>query len=232
MTVSELDATRIPLRVADRFFLAAHTGGQRITPRVDSALVSLGCAAGLLAELILEEEIAVTPSVRPSGRGRCPDFLSWAVLREIREEPGHDLRTWLDYLGQTATEKVRARLVIIDVLREVPVSAGWRGGAASAWRFSDLGVASPESVLELLFTSAETATGNGMITVPERIAEITFALLARETGVIRNVRLAKNVARQGDFRMKSWQKRIPGPLRNLIAEVAAARGQSAITPRH
>ncbi|MDA3627275.1 GPP34 family phosphoprotein [Saccharopolyspora oryzae] len=232
MTVSELDATRIPLRVADRFFLAAHAGGQRISPRVDAALVSLGCAAGLLAELILEEEIAVTPHVRPSGRGRCPDFLSWAILREIREEPGHDLRTWLDYLGQAAAEKVRARLVIIDVLREVPVSAGWRGGTASAWRLADTGVTSPEAVLELLFTSAETATGNGMITVPERLAEITFALLARETGVIRNVRLPKNVARQGDFRMKSWQKRVPGPLRNLIAEVAAARGQSAITPRH
>ncbi|GAA0536178.1 hypothetical protein GCM10011581_24140 [Saccharopolyspora subtropica] len=230
MTDSGGDA-RLPLRVADRFFLAAHTGEQRLSARVDAALVALGCAGGLLAELILEEEIAVTPSVRPSGRGRCPDFLSWVVLREIRQEPGHDLRTWLEYLGQTATEKVRARLTITDVLREVPVSGGWRGGSAAAWRCADTAVRPAEDELELLFTSAETTSGSGMITVTDRLAEITFALLVRETGVLRQVRLPKHVARQGEYRMESWEPRIPGPLRTLINEVAAAHGQSAITPR-
>ncbi|MCI2418277.1 GPP34 family phosphoprotein [Saccharopolyspora sp. K220] len=232
MTVSGQEAARIPLRVADLFFLAAHTGEQRLSSRVDSALVALGCAGGLLAELILEEEITVTPSVRPAGKGRCPDFLSWVILREIRLETGHDLRTWLEYLGQTAAEKVRARLTITDVLQEVPVSAGWRGGTAAAWRFAESTASAPEADLETLFTSADTATGSGMITVPARLAEITFALLARETGVLRQLRLPKHVARQGEYRMESWEPRIPGPLRTLVSEVAAARGQSAITPRH
>ncbi|MGP4017036.1 GPP34 family phosphoprotein [Saccharopolyspora sp. 5N708] len=232
MTFSGQEPARIPLRVADRFFLTAHTGEQRLATRVDSALVALGCAGGLLAELILEEEIAVTPSVRPAGKGRCPDFLSWAILREIRLESGHDLRTWLEFLGQTATEKVRARLTITDVLREVPVSAGWRGGTAAAWRFADTAVSNSEANLEVLFTNAETATGSGMISDPARLVEITFALLARETGVLRQVRLPKHVARQGEYRMESWEPRIPGPLRTLVSEVAAARGQSAITPRH
>jgi hypothetical protein len=232
LTVSGQEPARIPLRVADRFFLAAHTGEQRLSARVDGALVALGCAGALLAELVLEDEIAVTPSVRPSGKGRCPDFLSWAILREIRQESGHDVRTWLEYLGQTATEKVRARLTITDVLREVPVSAGWRGGTAAAWRFASPDASKPEADLEVLFTSAETATGSGMITIPSRIAEITFALLTRETGVLRQVRLPKHIARQGDYRMESWEPRIPVPLRTLVNEVAAARGQSAITPRH
>ncbi|MEV0082596.1 GPP34 family phosphoprotein [Saccharopolyspora sp. NPDC003752] len=232
MTVSGQEPARIPLRVADRFFLAAHTGEQRLSPRIDGSLVALGCAGGLLAELILEEEVSVTPSVRPSGKGRCPDFLSWAILREIREETGHDVRTWLEYLSQTATEKVRARLTITDVLREVPVSGGWRGGSAAAWRPADDSVRNPEVDLETLFTGAETASGSGMITIPARLAEITLALLLRETGVLRQIRLAKHVTRQGEYRMESWEPRIPGPLRTLVSEVGAARGQSAITPRH
>ncbi|PKW17548.1 GPP34 family phosphoprotein [Saccharopolyspora spinosa] len=232
MTVSGQEPTRIPLRVADRFFLAAHTGEQRLSARVDGALVALGCAGALLAELILEEEIAVTPSVRPSGKGRCPDFLSWTILREVRQESGHDMRTWLEYLGQTATEKVRARLTIIDVLREVPVSGGWRGGTAAAWQFAEDGASKPEADLEVLFTSVETAGGSGMITIPSRIADISLALLLRETGVLRQIRLPKHIARQGEYRMESWEPRIPGALRSLINEVSAARGQVAITPRH
>ncbi|MBB5157936.1 GPP34 family phosphoprotein [Saccharopolyspora phatthalungensis] len=232
MTASGQEPARLPLRVADRFFLAAHTGENRLSARIDGALVALGCAGALLAELILEEEIAVTPSVRPSGKGRCPDFLSWVILREIRQEPGHDLRTWLEYLGLTATEKVRARLTMTDVLREVPVSAGWRGGTAAAWRFAETGASKAEEELEVLFTSSETTAGSDVITIPARLAEITLALLVRETGLLRQVRLPKHIARQGDYRMESWEPRIPGPLRTLINEVAAARGQSAITPRH
>lgn len=232
MTVSGQESARIPLRVADRFFLAAHTGDQRLSTRVNGELVALGCAGALLAELVLEEEIAVTPSVRPSGKGRCPDFLSWTILREIRQEPGHDVRTWLEYLGQTATEKVRARLTIIDVLREVRVSVGWRGGTATAWRFASPDASTPEADLEVLFTNAQTTTGSDMITSRSRLAEITFALLARETGVLRQVRLPKHIARQGDYRMESWEPRIPAPLRTLVNEVSAARGRSAITPRH
>ncbi len=230
--VAELDGTRLPLRVADRFFLAAHSGESRISPRIDGELLALGCAGGLLAELIVEEEIALTPDVRPSGNGRCPDFLSWTVLREVRRESGHDLRTWLEYLAQTAVEKVRCRLVLIDVLREVPVSGGLRGGSAAAWRIADEHRGNTTADLEELFTGTETATGNGVITVPERLAEITFALLVRETGALRHLRLSKQAQRQGEFRMGSWESLLPGTLRGLVHEIAVARGRSAITPRH
>lgn len=231
-TVPDHHGTRLPLRIADRFFLIAHGGEGRISPRIDLDLLALGCAGGLLAELIVEEEIALTPDVRPSGNGRCPDFLSWTVLREVRRDSGHDLRTWLEYLAQNAVEKVRSRLVLVDVLREVPVSGGLRGGSAAAWRVDDVQHGDATAVLEELFTGTETATGNGVITVPERLAEITFALLARETGVLRHTRFSKQVLRQGEFRMESWESLLPGTLRNLIYEIAAARGKSAITPRH
>lgn len=230
-SVPELDNTRLPLRVADRFFLAAHSGENRIAPRVDAELLALGCAGGLLAELIVEEEIAVTPHVRPSGNGRCPDFLSWTVLREVRRESGLDLRTWLHHLARTAVEKVRCRLVLVDVLREVRVSGGLRGGSAAAWRIADSQRANATGVLEELFTGTETATGNGLITVPERLAEITFALLVRETGALRQMRFSKQALRQGEFRMDSWESLLPGTLRSLIHEIAAARGKPAITPR-
>ncbi|WP_406691092.1 GPP34 family phosphoprotein [Saccharopolyspora sp. ID03-671] len=230
-SVPEPDGTRLPLRIADRFFLAAHSGENRISPRIDADLLALGCSGGLLAELIVEEEIALTPDVRPSGNGRCPDFLSWTVLREIRREAGHDLRTWLEYLAQTSVEKVRSRLVLVDVLREVPISGGLRGGAAAAWRLADTRRGTTAE-LEELFTGTDTATGNGVITVPERLTEITFALLTRETGVLRHLRFSKNALRQGEFRMNSWESLLPGTLRSLLHEIGAARGASAITPRH
>ncbi|CAM02773.1 Golgi phosphoprotein 3 GPP34 [Saccharopolyspora erythraea NRRL 2338] len=226
------ESTGIPLRLADRIFLAAHTGEQRLASRVDPGLLALGCAGGLLGELILDEEITVTPTVRASGLGRCPDYLSWVVLREIREEGGHELRTWLEYLAQSAAQKVRARLTITDVLHEVPVSAGWRGSPASAWRLAAPGPQAPAEDLERLFTEPDPANGrNGMITAPEALVEITFALLARETGVVRQL-LPRQVARQGEHRMESWEPRIPGPLRTVVNEVAAAREQSAMTPRY
>ena len=223
---------RIPLRLADRIFLAAHAGDQRLSPSVDPSLLALGCAGGLLAELILDEEITVKPTVRASGPGRCPDYLSWVVLREIREEQGHDLRTWLEYLAQTATEKVRARLTITDVLREVSVSAGWRSGPATAWRLAGDGPRPAADDLGELFTGPESAAGTGMITAPEVLREIVFALLARETGVVRQLRLSRQVGRQGEHRMEAWEPRIPGPLRTVVNELSAAREQSAMTPRY
>ncbi|MEB3369931.1 GPP34 family phosphoprotein [Saccharopolyspora mangrovi] len=231
-TAPELDNTRLPLRIADRFFLAAHSGENRISPRIDPERLALGCAGGLLAELIVEEEIAVTPDVRPSGNGRCPDFLSWTVLREIRREAGHDLRTWLEHLSRTAVEKVRCRLVLVDVLREVPISGGLRGGSAAAWRVADSQCGRTTAALEELFTGTDTTTGNGVITVPERLTEVTFALLVRETGALRPMRFAKQAQRQGEFRMNSWESLLPGTLRTLIHEIAGARGSSAITPVH
>ncbi|GAA2794496.1 GOLPH3/VPS74 family protein [Saccharopolyspora taberi] len=229
---SSPETAPIPLRLADRIFLAAHAGDQRLSPTVDPSLVALGCAGGLLAELILDEEITVTPTVRASGPGRCPDYLSWVVLREIRQEQGLDLRTWLEYLAQTATEKVRARLTIIDVLREVSVSTGWRSGPATAWRVTEDGPPPVAEQLGELFTGTESVAGTGMITGPDVLREIVFALLARETGAVRQLRLSRQAARQGEHRMESWEPRIPGPLRAVVNEVAAAREQSAMTPRY
>ncbi|WP_233575939.1 GPP34 family phosphoprotein [Saccharopolyspora rhizosphaerae] len=228
---AEPGSTRLPLRVADRFFLAAHAGEARLSPRIGSDLLALGCAGGLLAELIVEQEIAVTPDVRPSGNGRCPDFLSWTVLREIRREAGHELRTWLARLAGTAVEKVRCRLVLVDVLREVPVSGGLRGGSAAAWRVADTQCGNATAALEELFTAADSASGSGIITVPERLAEITSALLVRETGVLRHLALSKQAQRQGEFRLSSWESLLPGALRSLVAEIATACGVSGTPSR-
>ncbi|MCX2730309.1 GPP34 family phosphoprotein [Saccharopolyspora sp. NFXS83] len=223
---------RIPLRLADRYFLAAHAGAERLTARVDPALVALGCAGGLLAELLLEDEIGVEPTVRPAGKGMPPDFLSWSVLREIRNEPDHAVRTWIRYLARTATEKVRARLTITDVVREVPVSGRWRGGSAVAWRTGALDHRTPVEDLVDLFAHAESAaTRSGMITVPEAKAEVALALLATGTGVTGRLGLSRPVLRQAERRSEHWLQRLPGGLRTVVAEVAAAREQWAMTPR-
>ncbi|WP_243795347.1 GPP34 family phosphoprotein [Saccharopolyspora gloriosae] len=223
---------RIPLRLADRYFLAAHSGADRLTARVDPVLVSLGCAGGLLVELLLEEEISVAPTVRPAGKGMPPDFLSWSVLREVRNEPDHEVRTWIRHLARTATEKVRARLTITDVLREVPVSGGWRGGPAVAWRAGSLDHRTPAEELTDLFTHAESAaTRSGMITVPDAKAEVTLALLTTGTGVTGRLGLPRPVLRQAERRCEQWLPRLPGGLRTVVAEVSAAREQWAMTPR-
>ncbi|MFR9732176.1 GPP34 family phosphoprotein [Saccharopolyspora sp. MS10] len=223
---------RIPLRLADRYFLAAHTGAERLAPRVDPWLVALGCAGGLLAELLLEGEIDAEPTVRPAGAGMPPDFLSWSVLREVRAEPDHDVRTWIRYLADTSVEKVRARLTITDVLREVEVSAGWRTAPAVAWRASRLDERAPAEELADLFAQEESAAvRSGMITVPDAQAEIALALLATGTGVAGRLGLAKPVLRQAARRAEQWLPRLPSGLRVVVAEVAAAREQWAMTPR-
>ena len=223
---------RIPLRLADRYFLAAHTGSERLAPRVDPWLVALGCAGGLLAELLLEGEIDAEPAVRPAGAGMPPDFLSWSVLREVRAEPEHEVRTWIRYLAATSAQKVRARLTIIDVLCEVPVTTGWRAAPAVAWRASPLDQRSPADELADLFAREESAAvRSGMITVPDAQAEIALALLATGTGVAGRLGLSRPVLRQASRRAEQWLPRLPSGLRAVVTEVAAAREQWAMTPR-
>ncbi|MCA1187186.1 MULTISPECIES: GPP34 family phosphoprotein [unclassified Saccharopolyspora] len=223
---------RIPLRLADRYFLVAHTGTDRLAARVDPKLVALGCAGGLLAELLLEDEIGVLPTVRPAGKGMPPDFLSWSVLREIRSEPQHSVRTWIQYLSGTATEKVRARLTIIDVVREVPVTGGWRAGPAVAWRPVRLDQRAPAEAVVDTFTHEESAAiRSGMITVPDAQAEVALALLVTGTGVTGRLGLPRPVQRRAEQRAEQWLPRLPAGLRTIVAEVTAAREQWAMTPR-
>lgn len=218
---------RIPLRLADRYFLAAHTGTDRLVPRVDPALVALGCAGGLLAELLLEDEIGVDPAVHPRGPGMPPDFLAWSVLREVRAAPDHDVRTWVRHLAPGAAQKVRARLTIIDVLREVPPGR-FRGAGCRRVPGPDR----PADDVRELFRRAETtAPGTGMITVPAVQAEVCLAVLAAATGVAARLGLPRAEARPAAGRAEQWRDRLPAGLRAVVGEVAAAQAQCALTPR-
>ncbi|MFC7340484.1 GPP34 family phosphoprotein [Saccharopolyspora griseoalba] len=219
---------RLPSRLADRFFLAAHTGDDRLAPGILDERLAMGCAAALLGELVLDDEIALAPVVRPSGPGRCPDFLAWTILREVRHGAERDLRGWFELLGNDAGHKVRARLVLVDALREVRPSGGRRGGPLTAWRTVNNQVGSTAEVLERLFTDDDNAARNGMISPSQRLADIVLALLVRETGVLRQIELSKRAAGQGEARMEAWRSRFPPALRALVDELSDLCARSSI----
>lgn len=142
MSESRRPDGRLPLRLDDRFFLSAHVGDDRLEQRTVGERLVLGCAAALLAELILDDEIAVNPTAHPGGPGRSPDF-----LREMRQGGGRDLRGRIEHAGVTAVRKVRSRLVLIDVLREVRVPGVLRGCSGTAGQAVDDQVGSTAEVL-------------------------------------------------------------------------------------
>ena len=92
-------------------FLTAHddvTG----KPRTAGRAIGLGLAGALLAELLLVERITMQDGLVVVVNRRPPnDALAHTVLDQLSSErQRHNLRTWLSYLAQTATERVGTRL--------------------------------------------------------------------------------------------------------------------------
>ncbi|HEY9472751.1 MAG TPA: GPP34 family phosphoprotein [Mycobacteriales bacterium] len=111
--------------LADEFFLLAHNSTGK--PRLSLSSLSLGLAAALLAELILERRIALAGSeLRVVDDIPPADALAHTVLNQIMTEPSsHPVRSWLDYLGKDARERVGQRLERAGLVRREASRRPW-----------------------------------------------------------------------------------------------------------
>src|SRR5258706_14107837 len=102
-----------PVPVADQFYFIAHddrTGARLLHPRA----IGLGLAGALLGELVLVDCIDVyNGSVYVVRREPPADALNHATLTWLLSQPQHhDVRTWLAFLAETATDGVAKRLTV------------------------------------------------------------------------------------------------------------------------
>ncbi|MGH3713257.1 MAG: GPP34 family phosphoprotein [Micromonosporaceae bacterium] len=105
--------------VADQLFVLAHdehTG----RPRLQLKVLGLGLAAGLLAELAIDDHIDVMQGrVIPTSRSGIPaDPLTRWVHARLQAE-SNTLSDWLAFLAQSARDRVGRRLVEAGQVREV-----------------------------------------------------------------------------------------------------------------
>ncbi len=199
--------------------------GDVIKPRLHQRAIDLGLAAALLAESIDIGGIdihdgyvlAVNPHVRSDQLGRI-------IMQDmVREEP-HDVRTWLEYLGQTSWRMVGNRLQAKGVLARSR-KRGIMPGSKTRYQTVD-----PESalVLEAIVLSLLSGEYSGQST-SERV-DITVAMLAQATGLVASL-LWDDYRRVGRAQVERLSHSLPYTLQQLVRHTEAAVASATIHHR-
>lgn len=203
--------------VADEFFLVAHND-IRGKARLHPAATGLGLAGGLLGELVLYGHIMVVDGDLSVVDRRPPaDALAHTVLDQLVGEAQHrSVRTWLNFLAQSATTSVGERLSRAGVLRRresrrllrttvgyVPVDPN-----AAAW---------PTTRLRVLLERSDP---------PPTLADAVLLGLIAAAGLDREVLWSTGPRAQ--HRLTSLVAALPAPLKELVAHTEAAVGAAVL----
>jgi hypothetical protein len=205
--------------LADDFFLIAHDdrdGRSRLSPKS----VELGLAGALIGELVLEQRILVEgPRLRLISREPPSDALAHTTLATMLAEPQHrEVRTWLAYLGQSATDSVGQRLVRAGIVEQQQVRKLLR--STVRYVASDINLPAGRVVrLRRLLTSGE----------PMRVADTTLGGLAEATGLTGHILWDSDAT--SVRRLHAMVAALPPPLRDLIVQVEAAVGDAVLSQR-
>jgi hypothetical protein len=205
--------------LADDFFLIAHDdrdGRSRLSPKS----VELGLAGALIGELVLEQRILVEgPRLRLISREPPSDALAHTTLATMLAEPQHrEVRTWLAYLGQTATDSIGQRLVRAGIVEQQQVRKLLR--TTVRYVASDINLPAGRVVrLRRLLTSGE----------PMRVADTTLGGLAEATGLTGHILWDSDAT--SVRRLHAMVAALPPPLRDLIVQVEAAVGDAVLSQR-
>jgi hypothetical protein len=111
------DFERVTL--ADRYYLVSrdpHSGD----PLMSDRICGLGTAGGLLAECVMAGHVTLdraagTLTAQPTGQGAL-SAVAQTIAEEVRTEAPTNVGIWLDYLGRSAEERVRANLLEAGIL--------------------------------------------------------------------------------------------------------------------
>lgn len=204
-------------RLADRWWLLAHTGDP-LAPRISPRALEFGCAAAVLAELALTGTVTLRPSVRPGSYAPPPqDVLAVRVVSLAQEQPGQQLRTWVQYLRWQAVGLVRARLLLKGLLEETAVTVGRRRPVQHpAWRATtDVSLREQTELVGAVSMPGQILSGSGVLTVPDNVELAAVASLSRTTGLLDQLTYHREHTQQVD----DWSRRLPAgvpPLLNLM----------------
>jgi hypothetical protein len=207
--------------LADEFFCLAHddrAGRARCHPRV----VGLGLAAGLLGELVLFDRITIEDgAVRVIRRDPPADVLAHQTLALLVGQPQHtEVRTWLAFLADKASESVAQRLVLAGVWQREEYR---RLGRV---RVSYLPVNSNAVVWRAVRLARLLTTGE-----PISNPDVVLAGLVTVTGLAHEVLWDPEFREVGMARVSDVVTALPWPLYHLLAYTEAAVGDAALTPR-
>ncbi|MGC4807228.1 GOLPH3/VPS74 family protein [Micromonospora sp. DT233] len=201
---------------ADEFYLIAHNDS-RGRAKLHASATGLGLAAGLLGELVLSGQLTITGgNVMVVDRRPPADALAHTVLDQLVGESQHQaVRTWLSFLGQSATTSVAERLARAGVLRRQETRRLLR--TSVSYLPIDLNaVAWPATRLRALLDQPEPPT------VPDGLL---FGLVCA-TGLTREVLWSGGD--QAHHRLSVLIPALPLPLKELVAQTEAAVGAAVL----
>ncbi|MBO4210665.1 GOLPH3/VPS74 family protein [Micromonospora echinofusca] len=205
------------MQLADEFFLIAHHDSRAGRPRLNPVATGLGLAAALLGELVLSGHISLGAGLVTLVDRRPPaDALAHTVLDHIVHEPEHQaVRTWLNFLAQSAAGSVGERMTRNGTVRReesrrllrtsvayVPVDIN-----AAAW---------PATRLRDLLDRPDPPT------VPDGLL---FGLVTA-TGLTREVLWAAGP--RAHHRLSVLIAALPPPLKELVMHTEAAVGAAVL----
>lgn len=207
------------MEVADEFFLLARGGGGRF--RVRPRALGLALAGALVGELVFAGKVMVDgEALWVVDRWPPLDGLAHSTLDRLGAESGHSVRSWLEYLGGDAADRVTERLVRAGHLRRVE-SRRW---GRTETRF----VATDEARAALPQVRLWSAVDRG---VPFEGADGFLAGLIQASGlgwvVFRDLEWG---ARPRD-RVGEAVAGLPPPQRDLVEQVRAAVSDTVLTQR-
>ncbi|SDY99842.1 Golgi phosphoprotein 3 (GPP34) [Micromonospora pattaloongensis] len=207
------------MRLADRFYLAAHhdvTG----RPRLHARAMAYGLAAGLLAELLYARRILIDRGrLAVVDRTPPPDPLAHTVLDHLVTEAEHTgVRIWLDFLSHDAGERVGQRLWRQGLVR--------REESRRMWRTATVYVPADMNVAAWCWIKLATKIKRAEELTPE---EVALAGLVVQTGLDAHV-LAGAPRAARDYLHELTDAAWP-PLRELLVQTGVAIGGGVLSSR-
>lgn len=210
------------LWLADEYFLIAHRDYDG-RPRLNSSTLTLGTAGALLIELALHRKIRINPQqlelIVANPDQPPPDATAHAVMDQLIAEPEiMSISTWLQFLGQTATQRVADRLIRSGVVR--PQLAG------PPWRRTIL---HPPLDANEAILPAVRIRGVASRQEPVELSDALLTALAAATGL--DGFLLQDLDADGRQFLRDVIAQLPRPLMCLIAETKAAVGAAVLARR-
>jgi Golgi phosphoprotein 3 GPP34 len=214
------------LDTADRFFLMCYThDAELIKPRLHQRGIELGLAGALLAEGVISGGIDIREGYVIAHNPHVPlDQLGRVIMSDLIREEQHDVRSWLEYLGQTSRRMVGNRLHAKGVLVRTR-KHGLLGTSKVRYQTVD-----PEAALVLEAVVLSLLSGDYPGHNALELTDVVVATLAHATGLVASL-LWDDYRRVGRAQLDRLSQSLPPPLLHLVRHTEAAVASAAIHHR-
>ncbi|MGC4770485.1 GOLPH3/VPS74 family protein [Micromonospora sp. DT44] len=212
-------AVAISPRIADEFFFMAHDDrtGQ---PRLHRTALALGLSAALLAELYYEGRITFDRGrVRVLANSPPKDWLQHVVLDRLIGQPQYvETRIWLSFLATTAYEQVATRMWQVGLLQQQQTSRLWRQRTVYV----------PADMNTAAWSSARLSQ---QLRTYQQLTHFDVALAGLTLHTQLDAALLDGAPYAAHAHLRRLLDQSWPPLRDLLAELAAAVGAGVLSHR-